>query len=322
MASSDPVDEEARQRAVGGDEAAKFRVRLRDDIELQLESATTMLFNAESHIVKALYDDNKELANREIYDAHGKSQDARCHIRRAMQLVNYVLASEDDTLDGRWKKKFGELEADDEVTAMEIVEYLCKCDETNPPVPGCLVHDDQGRLRLASLSENNFEKLSSLIEGLWEDMRRENKFQVVESERVEPPALLYLLSSNMQDNLGVLDWNCLLYSGRLTVVEKTLRSFAEFRQEDLAVVLRARSCCAGFILDKVILRICHFWAIHHAVGQFVCLENAALQEGRKEMLSASLKWLNDESERHMDYILADKTRFVAYVFTSAIYDEE
>ncbi|KAL3689278.1 hypothetical protein R1sor_015587 [Riccia sorocarpa] len=126
--------------------------------------------------------------------------------------------------------------------------------------------------RLASLSENNFEKLSSLIEGLWEDMRRENKFQ-----------------------------------------------------EDLAVVLRARSCCEGFILDEVILRICYFWAIHPAVGQFVCLdgfENAALQEGRKEMLSASLKWLNDESERCMDYILADKTRFVAYVFTSAIFDEE
>ncbi|KAL3702504.1 hypothetical protein R1sor_020526 [Riccia sorocarpa] len=312
MASSDPVDEEARQRAVGGDEAAKFRVRLRDDIELQLESATAKLFNAESHIMKALYDGNKELANREIYDAHGKSQDARCHIRRAMQLVNYVLAPEDDTLDGRWKKKFGDLEVDGEVSAMEIVEYLCKCDETNPPVPGCLVHNDQG-------------KLSSLIDGLWEDMRRENKFQVVESERVEPPALLYLLSSNMQDNLGVLDWNCLLYSGRLTLVEKMLRSFAEFCQEDLAVVLRARSCCEGFILDEVILRICHFWAIHPVVGQFVCLdgfENAALQEGRKEMLSASLKWLNDESERRMDYILADKTRFVAYVFTSAIYDEE
>ncbi|KAL3692613.1 hypothetical protein R1sor_006264 [Riccia sorocarpa] len=73
MASSDPIDKEARQRTVGGDEAAKFRVRLRDDIELQLESATAMLFNAESHIVKALYDGNKESANREIYDAHGKS---------------------------------------------------------------------------------------------------------------------------------------------------------------------------------------------------------------------------------------------------------
>ncbi|KAL3689279.1 hypothetical protein R1sor_015588 [Riccia sorocarpa] len=119
MASSDPLDKEARQRAVGGDEVAKFRVRLRDDIEFQLESATAMLFNVESHIVKAL----------------------------AMQLVNYVLAPEDDTLDGRWKKKFGEMEADGEVSAMEIVEYLCKCDETNPPVPGCLVHDDQGKLR-------------------------------------------------------------------------------------------------------------------------------------------------------------------------------
>ncbi|KAL3702269.1 hypothetical protein R1sor_020291 [Riccia sorocarpa] len=147
MASTDPVDEEARLRAVGGDETAKFRVRLRDDIELQLESATAKLFNAESHIVKALYEGNNELAKREIYDAHGKSQDARCHIRRAMQLVNYVLASEDDTLDGRWKKKFGELEANGEVSAMEIVEYLCKCDETNPPVLGCLVHDDQGKLR-------------------------------------------------------------------------------------------------------------------------------------------------------------------------------
>ncbi|KAL3687517.1 hypothetical protein R1sor_013826 [Riccia sorocarpa] len=147
MASTDPVDKKARLRAVGGDEAAKVRVRLRDDIELQLESATAKLFNAESHIVKALYDGNNELAEREIYDAHGKSQDARCHIRRAMQLVNYVLAPEDDTLDGRWKKKFGELEADDEVSAMEIVEDLCKCDETNPPVPGWLVHDDQGKLR-------------------------------------------------------------------------------------------------------------------------------------------------------------------------------
>ncbi|KAL3675195.1 hypothetical protein R1sor_025143 [Riccia sorocarpa] len=137
MASTDPVDEEARLRAVGGVEAAKFRVRPRDDIELQLESATA----------KTLYDGNNELAKREIYDAHGKSQDARCHIRRAMQLVNYVLAPEDDTLDGRWKKKFGELEADGEVSAMEIVEYLCKCDETNPPVPGCLVHNDQGKLR-------------------------------------------------------------------------------------------------------------------------------------------------------------------------------
>ncbi|KAL3688236.1 hypothetical protein R1sor_014545 [Riccia sorocarpa] len=149
--------------------------------------------------------------------------------------------------------------------------------------------------RLATLSENNFEKLSSLIEGLREDMRRENKFPVVESDRVEPPALLNLLSFNMQDNLGISDWNCLLYSERLTVVEKKLRSFVEFRQEDLAVVLRARSCSEGFTLDA---------------------------EGRKEMLSASLKWLNDESERRMDYILADKTRFVAYVFTSAVYDEE
>ncbi|KAL3692605.1 hypothetical protein R1sor_006256 [Riccia sorocarpa] len=147
MASTDPEDEEARLRAVGGDEASKFRVRLRDDIELQLESATAKLFNAESHIVKALYDGNNELAKREIYDAHGKSQDARCHIRRAMQLVNHVLAPEDDTLDGRWKKKFGELEADGEASAMEIVEDLCKCDETNLSVPGCLVHDDQGKLR-------------------------------------------------------------------------------------------------------------------------------------------------------------------------------
>ncbi|KAL3695197.1 hypothetical protein R1sor_009273 [Riccia sorocarpa] len=147
MASTDPEDEEARLRAVGGDEAAKFRVRLRDDIELQLESATAKLFNAESHIVKALYDGNNELAKRKIYDAHGKSQDARCHICRAMQLVNHVLAPEDDTLDGRWKKKFGELEADGEASAMEIVEDLCKCDETNPPVLGCLVHDDQGKLR-------------------------------------------------------------------------------------------------------------------------------------------------------------------------------
>ncbi|KAL3686601.1 hypothetical protein R1sor_009175 [Riccia sorocarpa] len=146
MASTDPIDEEARLRVVGGDEAAKFCVRLRDDIELQLESATAKLFNAESHIVKALYDGNNELAKREIYNAHGKSQDARCHIRRAMQLVNYVLPPEDDTLDGRWKKKFGELEAAGEVSAMEIVAYLCKCDETNPPVTGCLVHDDQGKL--------------------------------------------------------------------------------------------------------------------------------------------------------------------------------
>ncbi|KAL3676580.1 hypothetical protein R1sor_026528 [Riccia sorocarpa] len=106
MASMDPEDEEARLHAVGGDEAAKFRVRLRDDIELQLESATAKLFNAESHIVKALYDGNNE-----------------------------------------WKKKFGELEADGEASAMEIVEDLCKCDETNPPVPGWLVHDDQGKLR-------------------------------------------------------------------------------------------------------------------------------------------------------------------------------
>ncbi|KAL3686667.1 hypothetical protein R1sor_009241 [Riccia sorocarpa] len=88
MASTDPVDEEARLRA-------------------------------------ALYDGNNELAKREIYDAHGKSQDARCHIRRAMQLVNYVLAPDDDTLDGRWKKKFDELEADGEVSAMEIVDFVC-----------------------------------------------------------------------------------------------------------------------------------------------------------------------------------------------------
>ncbi|KAL3695179.1 hypothetical protein R1sor_008830 [Riccia sorocarpa] len=36
---TDPVDEETRLLAVGGDEAAKFCVHLRDDIELQLESA-------------------------------------------------------------------------------------------------------------------------------------------------------------------------------------------------------------------------------------------------------------------------------------------
>ncbi|KAL3689832.1 hypothetical protein R1sor_016141 [Riccia sorocarpa] len=104
MASTDPVDEEARLRAVGDDEAAKFRVLLRDNIELQLESATAKLFNAESHIVKAL-----------------------------------------------WKKKFDELEADGEVNAIEVVEYLCKCDETNPPILGCIVHDDQGKLRYGSV---------------------------------------------------------------------------------------------------------------------------------------------------------------------------
>ncbi|KAL3691146.1 hypothetical protein R1sor_004797 [Riccia sorocarpa] len=71
MASTDPVDEEAR---------------LTDPVD------------EEARLRAALYDGNNELAKREIYDAHGKSQDARCHIRRAMQLVNYVLAPEDDTL--------------------------------------------------------------------------------------------------------------------------------------------------------------------------------------------------------------------------------
>ncbi|KAL3679340.1 hypothetical protein R1sor_022296 [Riccia sorocarpa] len=106
MASTEEAEEEARLRAVGGDEAAKFRLRLRSDIELQLECATGMLFNAESHIVKAVYDGNNQGTKREIYDAHNG-----------------------------------------EVSAVEVAEYICKCDEINPPIPGCVVHDDQGKPR-------------------------------------------------------------------------------------------------------------------------------------------------------------------------------
>ncbi|KAL3686730.1 hypothetical protein R1sor_013039 [Riccia sorocarpa] len=101
MASTDPeAKEDVRLRAVGSDEAAKFRSRLRNDVELQ-----------------------------------------------AMQLVNAVMAPEDDSLDGRWKTKFGKLEATGEERAMEVADFLCKCSEANPRVPGCVVHDDQGRPR-------------------------------------------------------------------------------------------------------------------------------------------------------------------------------
>ncbi|KAL3684783.1 hypothetical protein R1sor_002805 [Riccia sorocarpa] len=113
------AEKDVRLRAVGGDEAAKFRSRLRNDIELQLESATGKLFALESNIANAVYAGNKEGTIREIYDAHGNSQDARYHIRKAMQLVNAVLAPDDDSLDGRWKSKFGELEAIGEERAME-----------------------------------------------------------------------------------------------------------------------------------------------------------------------------------------------------------
>ncbi|KAL3679617.1 hypothetical protein R1sor_022573 [Riccia sorocarpa] len=139
------AEEDVRLRAVGGDEAGKFRSHLRNDIKLQLESATGKLFALESKIANVVYAGNKEGAIREIYDAHGNSQDARYHIRRAMQLVNVVLAPDDDSLDGRWRTKFGELEATGEERAMEVADFLCKCNEANPRVPGYVVHDDQGR---------------------------------------------------------------------------------------------------------------------------------------------------------------------------------
>ncbi|KAL3701629.1 hypothetical protein R1sor_019651 [Riccia sorocarpa] len=151
------AEEDVRLRAVGGDKAGKFRSRLRNDIELQLESATEKLFALESNIANAVYAGNKEGTIREIYDTHGNSQDARYHIRRAMQLVNAVLAPDDDSLDGRWRTKFGELEATGEERALEVADFLCKCNEANPRVPGYVVHDDQGRPQMEESAHLSFK---------------------------------------------------------------------------------------------------------------------------------------------------------------------
>ncbi|KAL3688366.1 hypothetical protein R1sor_014675 [Riccia sorocarpa] len=129
MAAADP----------GGDANANLRARIRDDIEMQLLAASRALFTAESRMANVVTDANAESVNRLAYLAHANSQEARFHITRAMDFVNFILTPDYESHQRRWMKQFEDLETDGEVREAKLGELMCSC-----AIPGgkerCIVH--------------------------------------------------------------------------------------------------------------------------------------------------------------------------------------
>ncbi|KAL3701877.1 hypothetical protein R1sor_019899 [Riccia sorocarpa] len=123
----------------GGNANANLRACIRDDIEMQLESASRVLFTAETRMAKVVNNTTVESAKRFAYLAHANSQKARFHIKRAMKLVNFILSPDDESHQGMWTKRFEDLEADGEERETELDKIMCTC-----AIPGgkehCIIH--------------------------------------------------------------------------------------------------------------------------------------------------------------------------------------